>query len=81
MPRMEQEGRRILASILQRRKLDFERIVKIGDPATKIAEIANKLEIDIIFVGIKGLGNTSSDMGHVTKKLIGSSSRPVVLVN
>lgn len=81
MPRMEQEGRRILASILQRRKLDFERIVKIGDPATKIAEIANKLEIDIIFVGIKGLGNTSSDMGHVTKKLIGSGFRPVVLVN
>jgi len=70
---MEQEGRRILASILQRRKLDFERIVKIGDPAAKIAEIANKLEIDIIFVGIKGLGNTSSDMGHVTKKLIGSA--------
>lgn len=78
---MEQEGRRILASILQRRKLDFERIVKIGDPATKIAEIARKLEIDIIFVGIKGLGNTTSDNGHVTKKWIGSSSRPVVLVN
>jgi urea-proton symporter len=55
--------------------------VKIGDPATKIAEIERKLEIDIIFVGIKGLGNTASDNGHVTKKLIGSSSRPVVLVN
>lgn len=78
---MEQEGRRILASILQRRKLDFERIVKIGDPATKIAEIARKLEIDIIFVRIKGLGNTTSDNGHVTKKEIGSSSRSVVLVN
>jgi hypothetical protein len=46
----------------------LERIVKIGDPATKIAEIARKLEIDIIFVGIKGLGNTTSDNGHVTKK-------------
>jgi urea-proton symporter len=77
---MEQEGRRRLASLLQRRKLDFERIVKIGDPATKIAEIARKLEIDIIFVRI-GLGNTTSDNGHVTKKEIGSSSRSVVLVN
>lgn len=52
---MEQQGRRIFASLLQTRKLHFERIVKIGNPATKIAEIARKLEIDIIFIGIKGL--------------------------
>jgi urea-proton symporter len=64
-----------------KKKLELERIVKIGDPATKVSHIANKLEIDILFVGIKGLYNASSDMGHATRRLIGSGSRPVILVN
>lgn len=29
---------------------DCERIVKLGDPAIKIAEIADKLEVEIIII-------------------------------
>jgi nucleotide-binding universal stress UspA family protein len=79
--KMEHEGRKMLPSLLLRRKLHCERIVKIGDPGTRIADIANKLDVDIVFLGLKGLGSTSSEMGHVTKKLIGLISKPVVLVS
>jgi nucleotide-binding universal stress UspA family protein len=39
------------------------------------------LDVDIIFIGVRGLGGTSSDMGHVTKKIMGLTSKPVVLVS
>jgi len=79
--RMELEGRRLLTRLLVSQKIHCERIVKIGDPAAKIAETASRLDVDIIFLGSKGLGGTSHDMGHVTKKVIGLTSKPIVLVN
>jgi nucleotide-binding universal stress UspA family protein len=79
--RMEQEGRKMLTGLLLSKKVHCERIVKIGDPSTKIADTANKLDVDIIFIGVRGLGGTSSDMGHVTKNIMGLTSKPVVLVS
>jgi urea-proton symporter len=79
--RMEQEGRKMLTRLLLSKKVHCERIVKIGDPSTKIADTANKLDVDIIFIGVRGLGGTSSDMGHVTKNIMGLTSKPVVLVS
>lgn len=79
--RMEQEGRKMLTRLLLSKKVHCERIVKIGDPSTKIADTANKLDVDIIFVGVKGLGGTNSDMGHVTKNIMRLTSKPVVLVS
>jgi SSS family transporter len=79
--RMEQEGRKMLTRLLLSKKVHCERIVKIGDPGTKIADTANKLDVDIIFIGVRGLGGTSSDMGHVTKNIMGLTSKPVVLVS
>ena len=38
----------MLLVALSSRNPDCERIVKLGDPAIKIAEIADKLEVDII---------------------------------
>jgi len=31
-------------------------------------------------MGIKGLGDNPTDMGHVTKKVLKLTSRPVVLI-
>jgi urea-proton symporter len=78
---MEQEGRKMLRSVaLSSRNPDCERIVKLGDPGIKIAEIADKLEVDIIIMGTKGLGRTDSSIGHVTGKVLSLTSRPTILI-
>lgn len=78
---MEQEGRKMLRSVaLSSRNPDCERIVKLGDPATKIAEMADKLEADIIVMGTKGLGRTGASVGHVTGKVLHLTSRPTILI-
>ena len=57
------------------RNPDCERLVNLGDPATKIAELADKLEVDIIIMGTKGLGRTDESVGHVTGKVLSLTSR------
>jgi nucleotide-binding universal stress UspA family protein len=79
--RMEHDGRRLLSMLLLDKKIRCERIVKIGDPATRITEVANSLDIDIIFLGSKGLDHTRKDIGHVTKRVISVISKPIVIVN
>ncbi len=78
--RIEKEGRLVLSSILAKNSRRCERIVKMGDPANKIIKIANDLNIDMIVLGTRGLGN-SDDLGHVTKKILIESNRPVLLLN
>ena len=62
---------------LSSRNPDCERIVKLGDPAIKIAEIADKLEVDIIIMETKG---TEASVGQVTGKVLRLTSRPTVLI-
>lgn len=79
---MEEEGKRMLRSILLPKKgysIKYERMVKLGDPATKIAEIAEKLGVDLIAMGTTGLGN-AEEIGHVSSKVLKLTSIPVVLV-
>ena len=71
----------MLTRLLLSRKLHCERIIKLGDPGARIADTARKLDVDVVFVGVKGLGDTNSDLGHVTKKLINLTSIPVVVVS
>ena len=54
--------------------------MKIGDPANKIIKTANDLNVDIIVLGTIGLGN-SDDLGHVTRKVLSKSNKPVLLLN
>ena len=79
--KMEQDGRKMLLGILLPSKLkNYERIVKLGDPAKKISELATSLNVDTIVMGRKCLSDTDSDLGHVTSKLLTLSSKPIVLV-
>ncbi|MDN5845580.1 MAG: sodium/solute symporter [Candidatus Nitrosocosmicus sp.] len=80
MKRVEKEGRLVLSSILIKNSKRCERVVKIGDPANKIIKTANDLNVDIIVLGTKGLGN-SDDLGHVTRKILSESNKPVLLLN
>ena len=80
MKRVEKEGRLMLSSILIKNSKRCERVVKIGDPANKIIKTANDLNVDIIVLGTIGLGN-SDDLGHVTRKILSESNKPVLLLN
>ena len=78
---MEEEGKRMLKSVMIPKKQGrYERIVKLGDPGTKIAETAARLNVDMIVMGRKGLGDSQSDTGHVTGKVLRLSTKPVVLL-
>ncbi|HEX7031614.1 MAG TPA: sodium/solute symporter [Nitrososphaera sp.] len=79
---MEEQGKKMLRSILLPKRgpsVKFERMVKLGDPATKIVEMAEKLGVDLIAMGVTGLGN-AQEIGHVSSKVLKSASVPVVLV-
>ena len=80
MKRIEKEGRLMLSSILINNSKRCERVVKIGDPANKIIKTANDLNVDIIVLGTIGLGN-SDDLGHVIRKVLSKSNKPVLLLN
>ena len=79
---MLEEGRLVLRSIVMPKQItSYSRMVNLGNPPTKIAELADKLGVDLIVMGRKGLGNSDEDIGHVTKKVLKITSKPVVLIN
>ncbi|MDP6898792.1 MAG: sodium/solute symporter [Candidatus Nitrosopelagicus sp.] len=79
--KMEQNGRKMLLGISLPSKLrNYERIVKLGDPAKKISELASSINADTIVMGRKGLSDTDSNLGHVTTKVLSTTSKPIVLV-
>ena len=79
---MQREGRLVLQSVVVPREAgDVVRMVKMGDPPTRIAEMADKLNVDLIAMGRRGLGNTDEVLGHVTQKVLESTRRPIVLLD
>lgn len=79
---IQEEGRLVLRSIAVPKQInDYKRIVKLGDPPEKIAELAEKLKVDMIIMGKKGIGKTNSELGHVTRDVLKLSSKPVVLLD
>jgi SSS family transporter len=77
---MEEQGRRMLRSIMiPKSARSYERMVKLGDPATKIVEMAEKLKVDMIVMGTKGLSN-SKEIGHVSSNVLSMTSIPVVFM-
>jgi len=76
-----EEGRLVLRSVVVPKHVsDYKRIVKLGDPAEKITELADKLKIDLIIMSKKGIGKSTSDLGQVTQKVIKLTSKPIVLL-
>ncbi|HJU34358.1 MAG TPA: universal stress protein [Nitrososphaera sp.] len=58
---------------------DYERLIKLGDPAIKIVEWRKKLNVEMIIMGATGLSN-SEEMGHVNKKVLKMTSIPVLFM-
>lgn len=79
---MREEGHIVLRSVvLPQQVQSCVRIVKLGTPAKKIAEMAAKLDVDMIAMGRRGLGNTDEPMGHVTLEVVGLTKKPVILLD
>jgi SSS family transporter len=77
---MEEQGRRMLRSIvIPKSARAYERMVKLGDPATKIVEMAEKLKADLIVMGSTGLSG-SKEIGHVSSNVLRMTSLPVVFM-
>jgi hypothetical protein len=66
---------------LSSRNPDCEGIVSLSNLAIKVAEMADKLELDIIIMGTKGLGRTDANVRHVTGKALNLKSRATILIN
>ena len=78
---MHEEGKLILRSVVVPKQLhDYKRIVKLGNPSQKIAEMADKLGVDLIVMGKKGLGGTDNELGHVSKQVLEITTKPVTLI-
>ena len=79
---IREEGRLILRSVVVPKQInDYKRIVKLGDPAEKITELAEKLRVDMIIMNKKGIGKSTLDLGKVTQKVLKLASKPVVLLD
>jgi urea-proton symporter len=64
--KIEERDRKMLSSILVKDHIyKCERIVKLGDPARKIAEVVESNQADMIIIGARGLGNTTSNLGSI----------------
>ena len=60
--RIEEEGRRMRRSVVIATESDiFERIVKMGDPSSKIVESAEKHDVDLIIMGQTTILDTSRE--------------------
>ena len=60
--RIEEEGRRMRRSVVIATESDiFEKIVKVGDPSSKIVESAEKLDVDLIIMGQTTILDTSRE--------------------
>ncbi len=79
--RMKEEGNLMLKSLITyKRSSEIIRIVKLGNPSSKIIEIAEKLGVEMIVIGRKGLGDSDLDFGHVSCKVLKGTSKPVVVI-
>jgi nucleotide-binding universal stress UspA family protein len=77
----EDEGRRMPRSDdISTKKETFERIVKIGDPSSKIVDLAEKQDIELIIMRSTGVGGSDRNLGHVTRKVPKITSEPISFI-
>jgi nucleotide-binding universal stress UspA family protein len=75
---IEEQGRRVLRSIvLPKSARECQRMIKLGNPARKIVEMAEKLKVNMIVMGATGLSN-SKELGHVSSEVLKLTSIPVM---
>ncbi|MGC9152287.1 MAG: universal stress protein [Vulcanisaeta sp.] len=83
---MEKQGKDLVSRAVEKAKssgVDAEGLLEVGaDAAETIINIANKLNVDLIIVGSRGLkGLTRFLLGSVSEKVVRYANRPVLVVH
>ncbi len=83
---MERQGKDLVSRAVEKAKssgVDAEGLLEVGaDAAETIINIANKLNVDLIIVGSRGLkGLTRFLLGSVSEKVVRYANRPVLVVH
>ena len=78
---VEEEGRLVLRSVAVPHPVRCRRMVKVGDPASKIVEAADSLGVDLVAMGRRGLGGSDSGIGRVARAVAGAASKPVMFLD
>lgn len=66
--KIEEEGRRMLRSVVIPTDI-IKRMEKVGDPSSKIVELAEKLDVDLFRREERGIGNSNDDIGRVARSI------------
>jgi nucleotide-binding universal stress UspA family protein len=62
--------------VIPRSAKAYERMVKIGDPATKIVRMSEKLNVVMLVMGATGLSNHEK-LGDVSSEVLKQTSIPI----
>jgi len=85
IPSTVREAEAYLAGVeaaLREEHIEAEHVVRRGDPATEIIELADKLEVDMIVMATRGRrGWDKLILGSVAEAVLAASHQPVMLVN
>lgn len=77
--KIEEEGRRMLISVVVSTKKEIiERIVKVGNPSSKIVELVKKLDVELIMMESTGIDNSDQELVHVARRVL---RMPIVFSN
>jgi len=78
------EGQKLLErckELVKPFNIDAEYILEKGDPARKIVETAEKLDVDYVVIGHRGMSKWEKlILGSVCEKVVRSCTRPVIVV-
>ncbi|MCG2880989.1 MAG: universal stress protein [Vulcanisaeta sp.] len=83
---LEKQGRDLLSKALEKARsygVEAETLLEVGaDAADVIINVANRLDVDIIVVGSRGLrGLTRFLLGSVSEKVVRYANKPVLVVH
>jgi universal stress protein A len=60
--------------------IEFEKVIRMGDPVTEILDFSDKIKADLIIMGSHGrTGLSAVMMGSVSTKVLTYSKRPVMI--
>jgi len=66
---------------LGEQSFEIEGLVEIGDAAAKIIDVANRLKVDLIVLGSKGISELGQyPIGSVANKVVQYAAKPVMVV-
>ncbi len=66
---------------LEKQKVDFEAIKRIGDPAQQICKLARELDVKYIIMGSRGMGLVKGTvLGSVSNGILHESHVPILII-